>query len=112
MTETIVGTVWKALRQTLGRAFRAGFIGLVAGGALVELLAVFLNRGDLGSLNWPPTFDGVYTLFVHIIAGIFGIILGALFAVTTATVNTIRELLNAADKAVDAIDGSERHGLF
>jgi hypothetical protein len=132
--EKVVGRVFGAFRQALGRVIRAGVVGLLLGTALVEGLAIFFNKtaGDVSGITWawPPEFNlSAPTAFVHTIAIIFGLLMGYLLAFTVAVMQTLRGVffaaehvddvagaalnkgLDLADAAVDAVDGPDRHGF-
>jgi hypothetical protein len=107
-------TIFGAIRQTIGRSFRNGFIGLIVGGGLIEGLAALLNRGGvtLQNVTSVSSASSNYTLFVHVVAVLMALTLGALSAVWTAASRTVEGVLKGADNAVDAVDGPNRHGLF
>ncbi len=104
---TFMGT----LRQTLGRSLRNGFIGLLAGAALIEGLAALLNKESITSLQ-SLTATPSFTLFVHVVAGLFALTLAALCMVWTTVIHAAKGVLQGANEVVDAIDGPTRHGLF
>lgn len=123
---TFVTRLWEAFKQALGRTVRAALLGLIVGFALVEGLAALLNvtGGQVGAtLAWPPS------VFVHVIAALFALMLAYLLGFTVAVTETFHGLvyaaehvddavaavanegLNIADAVVDAVDGPNRHGF-
>jgi hypothetical protein len=131
MQQSIIGKLWQAFRQGLGRIARAGLLGLALGLALVEGAAAFWNHTAEAAvtLAWPHINVFAPTVFVHVTAIAFGLLLGWLLAFTVAVMQTLRGVFYAAehvddvagaaldkgldvvDVAVDALDGPDRHGF-
>lgn len=135
MSATLLPRLWEAFTRALGRVLRSALIGLIIGFALVEILAAILNRtaGDPTGITfvWPPTISfAPMTLFVHVMAILFALLLAYLFGFTVAVTETIHGLVyaaehvddavaaaatggvNFADAVVDAVDGPNRHGFL
>ncbi len=105
-------TIFSAIRRTLGRSTRNGFIGLIIGGGLIEGLAALLNKSDVTLQTVTSTAPATPSLFVHVAAVLLALTMGALAAVWTAAVRTVKGVVQGADNVVDAVDGPQRHGLF
>jgi len=135
MSTALLPRLWEAFTRALGRVVRAALIGLVIGFALVEILAAIFNHtaGDPAgiTLTWPPVISfAPITLFVHVMAVLFALLLAYLFGFTVAVTETIHGLVyaaehvddavaaaatggvNFADAVVDAVDGPNRHGFL
>lgn len=135
MKTPLLARIWSAFRQALGKVARAAVIGLIAGFALVELLATAMYHiagSPAGlTLGWPPAVSvAPETAFVHIMAIVFALTIAYMAAFTVAVSQTFRGLvyaaehvddaigavanegLNMADAVVDAVDGPNRHGFL
>lgn len=131
---TFIARLWEAFKLALGRTVRAALIGLIAGFALVEALALLLNFTDAGrfgvTFTWPPSVSLAPTsAFVHVMAVLFALTLAYVAGFTVAVKQTFQgvvyavdhvdeavaavanEGLNIADAVVDAVDGPNRHGF-
>jgi hypothetical protein len=108
MIGLILTSAVNAAANALGKALRAGLVGLVLGIVLMEALAALLNTaaGSPGFVSfhiWPPTFNtDVFTLFVHISAVLFGLVLALAMVLWVIVGETIRGLLFAVNHADNA----------
>lgn len=117
MFERLWAEFFRGVRQALGRVLRAWLLGVLLGGAALEITAYAVTR------VWPPH------PFTHIATIAFALALSYAFAVTVALVQGVRGLvavtgqlddvakeavnagINALDTVVDAVDGPNRHGI-
>jgi hypothetical protein len=134
-SESIVGKLVNAGSLAVGKIVRAGLAALLIGVAAIEVAALLWNAptgapSGIELNTWPPALHPIYpTVFTHVLAAAFGLLLACLVALTVAVTQTLRGVVFAAehvddvagaivekgletvDATVDALDGPNRHGI-
>ncbi len=88
LVERLESGAWGAVRHAIGAVLRNALVGLIIGVALCEAGGAALNSSS--GFSFPGN------RFVQIVSVAFGLVLAFAFAMTTALVETIKGLIDAA----------------
>ncbi len=94
--ESLIKQFFDSVRHVIGEVLRAGLIGLVVGIALVELAGVFIEG------HWP------FHPFVHVLAVVFGLVLGYALAMTVAFFEGVKSIFSAVGQVENDIESALR----
>lgn len=99
MVELLVKQFFNAVKHVIGEVIRAGLIGLVLGIAIVELAGAFIEG------HWP------FHPFVHLLAVVFGLVLGYALAMTVAFFEGVKSIFGAVGQVENEIEGTIRSAV-